>query len=631
MILHHIRVAIALLCLMAWPAYAQKTPAQIRTDINTLFPDNDQNRITPFDLRFVTTEITSAYLPVTSVIPSANIPPATNGGLGGIFAVACASNLWIQTITTGTGSPDCTQINFSNLAGSASVAQIAASPAAHATPIDVAGTPIWSVVPNCLDSLGQHVNYAQSTDAWSCGTSTNAGPGVGSVDNLLPNVQWQMITGDVLNVKQNATGTGPQTPASCASFSTTNASPTFICANTQQIKVGDIIAVATSASFTTAAYDAFWGFSGGGYISCNAGTVACTATFGSAGGCSPGSGGTANSCYIMGARVITVVPNTSITVQGYFIGVSPTVSTAAVLYPIARTSGGLNIGPDGWSITTSLTSFPDDFSAHSYPGAIRVLGTRGGAAGTESLTWTVPANQVGRFQGIAISCGVAANQTVQGGANTWSISITDSSGTTSSSVGTGVAFGGYQFEPVTRTITAGATSVSVSLNKLGNNGDVIYWALPTCAFIPSIVQGQVHQNSDEYIAAQGHCNPPLLTPLILQFNNPIGTLWGWTDLDLEAISLGCYHKSLGGVMAKIEWTTTSVNSTLITTTDNTFSSFGPQAYTNVSGVGNMGGPSLQRLTSQGTFGMVSNVHNLIPTSGTWDWWDGVASMPNSVH
>ncbi|HEV7523219.1 MAG TPA: hypothetical protein VGP89_19110 [Candidatus Angelobacter sp.] len=50
-----------------------------------------------------------------------------------------------------------------------------ASPSTHSVPvITAANTATWKVVPNCTDTTGNHLNYTQSTDAFSCGTSTPA-------------------------------------------------------------------------------------------------------------------------------------------------------------------------------------------------------------------------------------------------------------------------------------------------------------------------------------------------------------------------------------------------------------------------------------------------------------------------
>lgn len=59
--------------------------------------------------------------------------------------------------------------------GSVPVARLGASPASHAVPVDVAGTSTYKVVPDCTDTGGNHINYTQSTDAFSCGTSGGGG------------------------------------------------------------------------------------------------------------------------------------------------------------------------------------------------------------------------------------------------------------------------------------------------------------------------------------------------------------------------------------------------------------------------------------------------------------------------
>lgn len=49
------------------------------------------------------------------------------------------------------------------------------SPSTHAVPVvTAANTVTWKVVPDCTDTTGNHVNYTQSTDVWSCGTSVPA-------------------------------------------------------------------------------------------------------------------------------------------------------------------------------------------------------------------------------------------------------------------------------------------------------------------------------------------------------------------------------------------------------------------------------------------------------------------------
>jgi hypothetical protein len=86
----------------------------------------------------------------------------------------------LGTPSSGTGT-NITGISASNVtSGSLPVAQLGASAASHASLIDVGGTATWKVIPDCLDSGGNHLNYTQSTDAYSCGTSGNSGLVVGT-------------------------------------------------------------------------------------------------------------------------------------------------------------------------------------------------------------------------------------------------------------------------------------------------------------------------------------------------------------------------------------------------------------------------------------------------------------------
>lgn len=48
-----------------------------------------------------------------------------------------------------------------------------ATMAAHTVPVSVGGTPTAKAVPDCQDATGNHLNYTQSTDAFSCGTTNN--------------------------------------------------------------------------------------------------------------------------------------------------------------------------------------------------------------------------------------------------------------------------------------------------------------------------------------------------------------------------------------------------------------------------------------------------------------------------
>jgi hypothetical protein len=61
-----ILAAAALLCALAVPAHAQKTKAQLNTEIDTSFPDNAV--ITLQDLRNVSNDIVNSIMPTAPVV-----------------------------------------------------------------------------------------------------------------------------------------------------------------------------------------------------------------------------------------------------------------------------------------------------------------------------------------------------------------------------------------------------------------------------------------------------------------------------------------------------------------------------------------------------------------------------------
>jgi hypothetical protein len=74
-----------------------------------------------------------------------------------------------------------------------------ASPSTHSVPVVTASnSATYKVVPDCTDTTGNHINYTQSTDAWSCGTSVPA--------NTVTTAGSQTLTNKSLG------GTGSTTP-----------------------------------------------------------------------------------------------------------------------------------------------------------------------------------------------------------------------------------------------------------------------------------------------------------------------------------------------------------------------------------------------------------------------------------
>jgi hypothetical protein len=59
---------VAVLCALVAPAYAQKTKAQIITEIGANLPDNTTGQITPSGLRAVPTDIVNSIMPTAPVV-----------------------------------------------------------------------------------------------------------------------------------------------------------------------------------------------------------------------------------------------------------------------------------------------------------------------------------------------------------------------------------------------------------------------------------------------------------------------------------------------------------------------------------------------------------------------------------
>lgn len=101
---------------------------------------------------------------------------------GTLTGTTLASNVVTSSITSvgtlvggATGAGFTVALATSTISGVLPVANHGGSAASHATVIDVAGTATWKVISDCTDTGGNHLNYTQSTDAFSCGTSGGGG------------------------------------------------------------------------------------------------------------------------------------------------------------------------------------------------------------------------------------------------------------------------------------------------------------------------------------------------------------------------------------------------------------------------------------------------------------------------
>jgi hypothetical protein len=239
-----------------------------------------------------------------------------------------------------------------------------------------------------------------------------------------------------------------------------------------------------------------------------------------------------------------------------------------------------------------------------------------------------------KFAGQTVTFGAAVYQRVQGGASTWNLHVDDTGGSNASSNGTGSGLGGYQFLSVTRTISQTATAIVFYVNLLGNSGDVFDVCLPTGAIAPSMAQYQLHQNSSECISSR-HWNPPLLDPFIITFPSSalVAGLWGWNGIDLEAISFGTVHNTVQYVIGDLEWTSNNVatpaNPSTVFFGSNTANlNFGIKAGTIVNGTTFSTSATQVPLWTDGTVAFLTGVTALVPTNGTFDFWD-VCVSPGS--
>lgn len=453
-------------------------------------------------------------------------------------------------------------------------------------------------------------------------TSLTIASQVASVDNFLTNVQWQLWSGTQFITKQNAAGTASQTGSFCGSFTTITQAPVFSCSSTSPLQVNDLIAITTG---TLSNPLVFWGFAGGGYITC--GQVNCQRGF------------------VTAARITTIVANTSVQLASPgFGGVSLGSSQSTQLIPIAPGDLGTGTnGADGWTKTSTLIATVDDFGASAtpastvYPGCIRPLLLRKGITGNEAYQWSAPTNQIARFRGQTVTFGVAIYQRVQGGANTWQTYISDNVGSNSSTAGTGAGLGGYQFITVTRTIASTATSVNIGIQTEGNSGDVYDVCLPTAGFVPTMLQSQLKQNSGEVVRVTSHWNPPLMTPYIINFPSSeicggCG-LYGYNGNDPEALSLGTVHNSVGNIYGKLEWTSSRVGAQVFVGGNVNITNgltFGIQASTQVNGVTFPTSITRMPLYHDGTFAIYTGTPGLVTTNGTFDLTDVDTSPPTSV-
>jgi hypothetical protein len=308
-------------------------------------------------------------------------------------------------------------------------------------------------------------------------------------------------------------------------------------------------------------------------------------------------------------RVRNLLSNASFQINLPFNATSPG-SSSLWAYPVGISDLGVSTkAPDGWTKTQSLVMWIDDFTVNRCPGAKRVLGLRKGVSTVEKLIWKANAATLGALRGRKVSLAGMFRQKVGSGSSV--LTIDDGVSPASSMALTGAAYvnsatNNYEFrDNDAYTVNPNATSLTVTFDFAGSVGDIVYVGTPTLKYGCGMTPDCLGQPRQEIIAPDNmnHWNPPSLTPFTNSWPTtplfPGTSLYGFVDLDIEALSWGQCHSSIREVHAKIELTTTFKGEIFFSTAFNPDGAtqadaklvFGPQQTTQDSGIMITSGPS----------------------------------------
>jgi hypothetical protein len=177
-----------------------------------------------------------------------------------VNSVTCAlgGTCTVTAAPSGTASGDLSGSYPSPTVAKVNAVAYPAAPALHATPMVTASNVVtYKVLPDCPDSGGNHLNYVQSTDTYSCGTTSSGSGGAPTAAQY-----WTGAADATLSAEKNlgalATGLVINTagvPTAYAGTSCTNQFPRSLSASgaatCASVANADLVNAATTVNGTT--------------------------------------------------------------------------------------------------------------------------------------------------------------------------------------------------------------------------------------------------------------------------------------------------------------------------------------------------------------------------------------------
>lgn len=157
----------------------------------------------------------------------------------------------------------------------------------------------------------------------------------------------------------------------------------------------------------------------------------------------------------------------------------------------------------------------------------------------------------------------------------------------------------FELLTVTHSVSKDGVGLAVGVEFHGHEKDICYFAMPTLKYGSILKSSDLGQDYNELLRADTHWNPPFSVP----FSGATPTdelvkgsgLFGWINLDIEALSLCQCHSSVSKVNCKIELTTQLPGLTFFVAAldvERVQLVFGPQATTQIAHRMIVGGPTM---------------------------------------